>query len=132
MGVQRILLVSNESNLRLGDLGHDSNGAALVSTTNLLIWSGAESAVTIIAASIPFLRLILREVSSKIMTPRLDVNYINQGSNGTNRQILAELPDVSRPRQPDDLSDDGLFAEEEKRGRVVFTGGRAKVHFDGY
>jgi len=33
-------------------------------TANLLIWSGSESAVTISAASIPFLRLMIKEVSN--------------------------------------------------------------------
>ncbi|KAH8650882.1 hypothetical protein BGZ60DRAFT_436753 [Tricladium varicosporioides] len=39
------------------------------SSTNLLIWAASETAVTIIAASIPFLRLVVKEVSHKSKNP---------------------------------------------------------------
>ncbi len=107
--------------------------------------------MTIIAASIPFLRLVLREVSSKIRTPRLDVDYINPtgsaAANTTaNRRKLLESTSAQTSTttstikyQPQQLQphkvvddeeslDDSLFSEE-KRGRVIFQDGKAKVQF---
>ncbi|KAK3314369.1 hypothetical protein B0H66DRAFT_504351, partial [Apodospora peruviana] len=40
-----------------------SNADFTFSSADLLIWSGSETAVTIMAASVPFLRLIVKEVS---------------------------------------------------------------------
>lgn len=121
-----------------------------VSTTNLLIWSGAETAVTIIATSIPFLRLVLKEVSAKFRTTQLDVDNLSgmkgsgsgtRGVGGANGRGPAgpstsiSLSATRLKKQEDEESDDGMFADvdamsmDSKRGRVVFQGGKATVQY---
>ncbi|KAM5355043.1 hypothetical protein ACJ41O_001689 [Fusarium nematophilum] len=60
------------------------------SSTDLLIWAASETAVTIIAASIPFFRLALKEVSQKSSKPRSEsyyMGYLNtHGSATTGRE----------------------------------------------
>ncbi|OAA59763.1 hypothetical protein SPI_05961 [Niveomyces insectorum RCEF 264] len=92
-------------------------------TANLLIWSGAETAVTIIAASIPFLRLLLKDLSGKgKSTPRPDTYYLEQMSRNTR---------VVNPRasaQLDDESEKSILGDT-KRGQLRIEQGQAKIDF---
>ncbi|KAF2679290.1 hypothetical protein K458DRAFT_314560 [Lentithecium fluviatile CBS 122367] len=91
-------------------------------SSNLLIWSGAESTTTIVSASIPFLRVLVNEVAS---THGNSYNLKNiSGGRGT-----GNLSRTGRPRdtgtykrQHDDRSDRSILGEEQKReGAIVQT-----------
>ncbi|KAH8904827.1 hypothetical protein BR93DRAFT_916595 [Coniochaeta sp. PMI_546] len=51
--------------------GSSRSGDFTFTSADLLVWSGSETAVTLIATSIPFLRLMFREVSRKSQLSRI-------------------------------------------------------------
>ncbi|KAL1890726.1 hypothetical protein Sste5346_008051 [Sporothrix stenoceras] len=97
-------------------------------TANLLIWSGAETAVTIIAASLPFLRLLLKEATSKNKTVngRPDTYYLEEMTR-TDGARGASMTRASRPPQ-DDESEKSILGET-KRGQLRIERGQAKIDF---
>lgn len=98
---------------------------------DLLIWSNAEVAVTIMAASIPFFRVLLRQVRSSYsgrskkpyrQSYRLE-SYGGAMGNGTlGRKGIKEIPKVRGP-DGDDLSERSILGD----GIIVGSGGHGNI-----
>jgi hypothetical protein len=105
-----------------------------VSASNLLIWAASETSVTIIAASIPYLRLIAKEVSqrSKRSTSNTyGLDYLGTHKSGvvgrTSRHIVVE----ARGRQ-DDQSDRSILGEvKNKQSGILQTNEINIEYYDG-
>lgn len=96
-------------------------------TANLLIWSGAETAVTIIAASLPFLRLLLKEATGKgKSTSRPDTYYLEDMTR-TGGAGGATMTRASRP--PQDNESEKSILGETKRGQLRIERGQVKIDF---
>ncbi|KAK5654592.1 hypothetical protein OQA88_7221 [Cercophora sp. LCS_1] len=80
----------------------------------LFIWGNAESCVTIIAASIPILRVFAREVKTKYYTTNRVDTRAYATKNGTRNNTV-----VGREKQDDWSSNKSIIVEE--RGRIVQT-----------
>ncbi|KAF2132990.1 hypothetical protein P153DRAFT_333811 [Dothidotthia symphoricarpi CBS 119687] len=77
------------------------------STADMLIWALAESSITIIAASLPFLRLILKDMSSYSgsQSLKLSIRLPSQGDNATGIRSQ-QKPHKSHAVHPEDVRDD--------------------------
>jgi len=93
------------------------------SSADLLIFSGSETAVTIMAASIPFLRLIFKEFKSH-RTPE-------SRSRRSERSSRDKSPPANK-EDDGDLSDweSQLSSGGTRRGKLVIKGGKASVRFE--
>lgn len=91
-------------------------------SANLLIWSGAETAVTIIATSLPFMRLLVKELrglSSKVVYPKdrgVDLYY---------REDVAG----NRPGRQNNKDSDKSIDSGTKRGQLRVGTGQATVNY---
>ncbi|KAK0710755.1 hypothetical protein B0H67DRAFT_539651 [Lasiosphaeris hirsuta] len=93
------------------------------SSADLLIWSASETAVTIMAASIPFLRLIFKEVSGKSQqTPKYPTTNITTIGRKRTRDYDEELSDDGR-------SEKSNLSGSVRKGTLVMKGGKAVVTY---
>lgn len=95
------------------------------SSADLLIFSGSETAVTIMAASIPFLRLIFKEFSQKShRTPE------PRGRRGERSSRDKSSP--ANKEEDGDLSDweSQISSGGTRKGKLVIKGGKASVRFE--
>ncbi|KAH7009008.1 hypothetical protein EDB80DRAFT_683986 [Ilyonectria destructans] len=88
------------------------------SSANLLIWAASETAVTIIAASIPFLRLALKEVSHKTKSGTGQIYSLAQFSSqksqkcGTKSRTTERVDiEATRTGNQDDGSDRSILGD---------------------
>jgi hypothetical protein len=93
-------------------------------STDLLVWAASESAVIIIAASIPFLRLAVKEVSQKSSTKTRSQAYnldrfcaYRSGISAaqTRRVVVVE----ATPIRPDDHSDGSILGDTKAKGSGI-------------
>ncbi|KAK3321283.1 hypothetical protein B0T19DRAFT_478417 [Cercophora scortea] len=109
------------------------------SSADLLIWSASETAVTIMAASIPFLRLIVREVSQKTHPQRTTATTTTTQSLGDDDTRsrggrLATAKNTTKSLDSDeesgsDRNGSALAGNGVKRGRLVVQGGKAVIQY---
>ncbi|KAF2191841.1 hypothetical protein K469DRAFT_804852, partial [Zopfia rhizophila CBS 207.26] len=94
---------------------------------DLLIWALAESAVTIIAASIPFLRVLIKNtsayqntnpysVSFRLESTKLDSTNKNISSQSRKPGLRQSITGWAGTGRPDDLSDKSILGEERNVG----------------
>ncbi|ERS95314.1 uncharacterized protein SPSK_01850 [Sporothrix schenckii 1099-18] len=99
-------------------------------TADLLIWSGAETAVTIIAAAIPFLRLLLKEAATKHKTSSppetYDLDALSRSGVVGGATTLTQTQ--REPQDRDDASEKSILGET-KRGQLHIEGGQAKSDY---
>ncbi|CAK7230268.1 hypothetical protein SBRCBS47491_007529 [Sporothrix bragantina] len=99
-------------------------------TANLLIWSGAETAVTIIAASLPFLRLLLKEATGKSKsTSRPETYYLENMTRTAGPNGGANMTRASRPPEDRDDESEKSILGETKRGQLRIERGQVKIDF---
>jgi hypothetical protein len=91
------------------------------------IWSGSETAVTIVAASIPFLRVLVRNISRKATKKyyrnagnELDVMSANN-STKVRTVTVARGKHAEAPGRADDRSDKSILGEEVMNGDNVIV-----------
>ncbi|KAF2476833.1 uncharacterized protein BDR25DRAFT_208769 [Lindgomyces ingoldianus] len=98
-------------------------------SSNLLIWSGAEATMTIVGASIPFLRVLVKEVSS---THGNSYNLKNVSSGkGTGNMTRTGRPrDIQTyKRHHDDQSDRSILGEEQSKDGVIIRSNEVTVAY---
>ncbi|KAK1750344.1 hypothetical protein QBC47DRAFT_455275 [Echria macrotheca] len=92
-------------------------------SADLLIWSGTETAVTIMAASIPFLRLIFKEFAKKSRGTMIESRNQRSiaGKDGMGRDTVSAASEWDN----DSILSDG----RTRRAKLVVNGGKATVSF---
>jgi hypothetical protein len=96
------------------------------SSADLLIWSASETAVTIMAASLPFLRLIIKEISQATRLARARGAGNTQQDGGKNSGGIQGKYET--------LDDDWIAGASSadggpRRGRLVMQDGKATVTY---
>ena len=90
-------------------------------SSNLLIWSGAESTTTIVGASIPFLRVLVKEAKSTGNSYNLKDMTGKRGTGNASR--IGRPNEKMYNRHQDDRSDRSILGDEPGKltGAIVQT-----------
>ncbi|KAF2179279.1 hypothetical protein K469DRAFT_596566 [Zopfia rhizophila CBS 207.26] len=88
------------------------------SIADLLIWSLAETSVTIMAASIPYYRVLIKEVSSRGSAPyRRSHRLESSAKNAGRRSRQLEAKEIME--RQDDMSDKSMLGDAQRTGAIM-------------